>query len=212
MKVKTEILRDQYVDIEYRQFEKAPKLRLLMRVVGIVLLPFIYPFVLLAKLFPEAGFRTISQLISLIPFALGVIVRQEFYRRTLVEFGENVFIDFGTVLCFPEISIGSNVLIGMYNTIHHCDFGDNVMIAEGCRFLSGSKYHRYSRTDIPMTQQGGQLKRIHVGNDVWIGVNSVIMDDIGEGSVVAAGSVVNHKVKPYGIVAGVPAKLIGERK
>ena len=212
MKVRTEILYDQYVNIEYRQFDESPRLRLVMRIVGFLFLPLIYPFVILTKLFPEAGFRSISQLFSLIPFAIGVIVRQEFYRRALLGFGENVFIDFGTVFCFPEISIGKNVLIGMYNTIHHCDFGNNVMVAEGCCFLSGSKYHTFSRTDVPMSQQGGKLKRIRIGDDVWVGTNAVIMDDIGNGAIVGAGSVVTEKVEPFTIVAGNPAKVLKKRR
>lgn len=100
----------------------------------------------------------------------------------------------------------------MYNTVHHCDFGNDVMTAEGCRFLSGSKYHNFERRDIPMTQQGGELKRIRIGNDVWIGSNSVIIEDIGDGSVVGAGFVVNREVESYSIVAGNPAKLIKKRK
>ena len=51
---------------------------------------------------------------------------------------------------------------------------------------------------------------VKIGNDVWIGVNSVILSgvEIGNGSVIAAGSVVTRNVPPYAIVAGVPAKIL----
>lgn len=47
-----------------------------------------------------------------------------------------------------------------------------------------------------------------IGNDVWIGLNSIIMRGvvIGDGAVVAAGSIVTADVKPYSIVGGIPAK------
>ena len=54
---------------------------------------------------------------------------------------------------------------------------------------------------------------IHIGNDVWIGLNAIIKDgiNIGDGAIVAAGAVVTHDVPPYAIVGGVPAKIIRYR-
>jgi len=211
MKGKQEISSDRYVDIDYRQFDQSAFLKFMMKSIGFLSLPLIYPLVFLAKCSPESGFRTISEFLSVFPFALGIILRYEFYRRTFRSCGQNVFINFGTVFYYPEITVGSNVLIGMYNTIHHCDFGDDVMTAEGCRFLSGSKYHNFSRSDTPMTRQGGKMKRISIGNDVWIGSNAIVMNNVGEGAIVGAGSVLTRSVESNCIVAGNPAKVIRKR-
>lgn len=56
-------------------------------------------------------------------------------------------------------------------------------------------------------------KRVIVGNDVWIGTRSMIIDGviIGNGAIIAAGSVVTKDVKPYEVVGGVPAKNIKYR-
>lgn len=56
-------------------------------------------------------------------------------------------------------------------------------------------------------------KPITIGNDVWIGSRSIVMDGvtIGDGAIVAAGSVVTKDVPPYAIVGGVPAKIIKYR-
>ena len=54
---------------------------------------------------------------------------------------------------------------------------------------------------------------IEIGNDVWIGMNAVLLYGvkIGDGATIAAGSVVTKDVAPYTVVGGVPAKLINER-
>jgi acetyltransferase-like isoleucine patch superfamily enzyme len=211
VKGRIEIKHGQYSNIKYSMFERSHSLQITIRIVQLLVLPLVLPFIVLAKLSPKVCFRMISELFSLIPFSIGEIVRYDFYRYTLRHCGQNVFFSFGTVFYYPDITIGNNVLIGMYNTIHHCNFGNDVMTAEGCRFLSGSKYHSFERKDIPMAMQGGKLKRIAIGSDVWIGSNCVIMEDVCDGSIVGAGSVVTKTVEPYSIVAGNPAKLIRKR-
>ena len=54
---------------------------------------------------------------------------------------------------------------------------------------------------------------IHIGDRVWLGSNVTVLDkvNIGEGAVVCSGAVVTKDVGPYAIVAGIPAKKIGER-
>ena len=54
---------------------------------------------------------------------------------------------------------------------------------------------------------------IHVGNRAWLGSNVTVLDNvkIGEGAVVCSGAVVTKDVEPFTIVAGIPAKKIGER-
>ena len=58
-----------------------------------------------------------------------------------------------------------------------------------------------------------QPERIKIGNDVWIGCNSIIMGgiSIGNGAIIGAGAVVTRDVDDYAIVGGVPAKIIRYR-
>lgn len=204
------IHRGQYTDIEYRQFMPGKVVRMARSVLGLLTWPLVWPLALLSRS-SDAVFRTASELLSLLPYLFGVIVRGEFYRFALRQCGSNVVIEFGTIFLYRDVSVGNNVLIGRYNTIHHCDFGSYVLTAEGCSFLSGSKYHNYDRVDIPMALQGGRKKRIVVGDDCWIGAHAIVMDDIGRGAVVGAGSVVTKLVPDFTIVVGNPARPVRRR-
>jgi acetyltransferase-like isoleucine patch superfamily enzyme len=202
---------DQYVDVEYHQFSQTGLVRLTMTVAGALTWPLILPLALLSRT-SDFIFRTSSELLAIVPFLFGTIVRYEFYRFALARCGTNVSIGFGTVFLYRDIQIGDHVLIGMHNTVHYCDFGSYVLIADGCRFLSGSRYHEHSRLDIPMALQGGRLRRICLGDDCWIGANAAILDNVGDGAVVGAGAVVTGPVEPYAIVAGNPARVLRRRK
>ncbi|MBB6091658.1 acetyltransferase-like isoleucine patch superfamily enzyme [Povalibacter uvarum] len=202
---------ERYHDIDYHQFTQSRVLRIAMAVTGVLTWPIVLPLVLFSRL-SDFIFLTCSQILAFVPYLLGTIVRYEFYRFTLTRCGRNVMIGFGTVFLYRDVSIGDNVLIGMYNTIHYCDFGSYVLTAEGCRFLSGAKYHNYDRTDVPMALQGGKLRRISLADDCWIGTNAVVMAEVATGAIVGAGAVVNSPVESYQIVGGVPAKVIASRK
>lgn len=57
------------------------------------------------------------------------------------------------------------------------------------------------------------IKKVTIGNDVWIGIKATIMPDItiGDGAVIGANAVVTKDVPPYAVVAGVPAKILKYR-
>lgn len=58
-----------------------------------------------------------------------------------------------------------------------------------------------------------RLQRVTIGHDTWIGHRAIILPGVtvGNGAVVAAGAVVTRDVKPYSVVAGVPAKPLRSR-
>lgn len=205
------IERGQYTPIQYHQFTQSRLTRTVIAVFGFMTWPVVLPLALLSRM-SDFVFITVSQVFALVPYMFGTIVRYEFYRFTLRRCGKNVMVGFGTVFVYRDIEIGDNVLIGMYNTIHHCDFGSYVLTAEHCSFLSGARYHHFDETDKPMALQGGSLKRIVVEDDVWVGASAVVMADLGHGTVVGAGSVVTTDVEPMHIVGGVPAKVIRNRR
>ena len=75
--------------------------------------------------------------------------------------------------------------------------------------------HITKDTNKPMCFQGKtENKATQIGDDCWIGARVMIMPGrtIGDGTIVAAGSIVTKDVQPYSIVGGNPAKLIKKRK
>ncbi|WP_027450965.1 acyltransferase [Xylanibacter brevis] len=118
--------------------------------------------------------------------------------------------DFGTG---KGIKLGDNSGLGINCKVRGpLTIGSNVMMGPDVLILTHT--HKYDRTDIPMQLQGGEVKGVSIGNDVWIGTKSIIMGGcrIGNGVIIGAAAVVTKDVPDYAVVAGVPAKVIRYRK
>lgn len=179
---------------------------LLRQIKHVVVLLTTIPFLLLTRF---TKYVYVSQFISLIPLRFGEQVRYEFYRRTLASCGVNVTIGFGTIVSYPDITIGNNVWIDSFGNIGHADIGDYVIVARNCHFVSGD--HPFARTDIPIMLQNGPLGRVCVGPDVWLGSGVIVMADIAEGCVIGAGSVVTRPIPTLSVAVGVPARVLKHR-
>lgn len=99
---------------------------------------------------------------------------------------------------FCSIAPGVNILLDMD---HRIDWVS--------AYPFGEKIEGIDKTNEHPTSKGNVI----IGNDVWIGMNAMILSGvtIGNGAVIAAGSVVVDNVNDYGIVAGNPAKFIKHR-
>jgi acetyltransferase-like isoleucine patch superfamily enzyme len=113
-----------------------------------------------------------------------------------------------------DVSFGNRVQLGAHSLIH-CDieFGANVLVARNVAFV-GRDDHRFDVIGKTIWDSPrGDTFKTYVENDVWVGHGAIVVAGvrIGEGSVVAAGSVVVGDVPPYSIVAGNPAKILKAR-
>ncbi len=108
-----------------------------------------------------------------------------------------------------DVLIGDRTRIGLgCVVIGPVTVGNDVMFAQNI-VVSGLN-HGYQDLSLPPSLQPVDTKPIYIGDEVWIGANSVITAgvNIGKHSVVAAGSVVTKSVPPYSVVAGNPAKVL----
>ncbi len=113
------------------------------------------------------------------------------------------------------LKIGNNSSIGPFAYIGcsgFVDIGDNVIM--GPRVGIFAENHHFDKPGVPIREQGVIRSFVKINNDCWIASNVVILAGvtIGEGCVIASGSMVTKDVPPYSVVAGVPARVIRSRK
>ena len=110
-----------------------------------------------------------------------------------VELGENSNIGISSIVIGP-VKIGKN-----------CSISQNVFIAGENRIHSG--------TDAGLKNGVVDLRPVDIGDGVWVGSGVSILPGVrvGDGAIVGAGSVVTKDVPPGSVVAGIPAKVMGDK-
>ena len=119
------------------------------------------------------------------------------------------------------INTGRNLVLGddvdvakgvMISTVGGVEIGDRVLLGYYTKIFSSN--HEIPPIGEPYPVSGKIYKKVTIENDVWIGSSAIILPGatIGEGALIAAGSVVTKDVEANSIVAGNPARKIGERK
>lgn len=181
-----------------------------------IVLLFVYPIYLLLELLSIIGnkdrtFQGFAQALSLVPGILGIYVRAAFYHLACPSTSDEILVGFMTILSHRDTTIEKGVYIGPQCNIGKCHIKENTLLGSGVHILSGNKQHSFEDLDTPIQEQGGNYTKIIIGEDCWLGNLSIVMADIGEQSIIAAGSVVIRPIDKKTIVAGNPAKLIRNR-
>ena len=153
-----------------------------------------------------------SQRAACWPGVGGEYLRRALLRFILAKVGRGVVVSYGTVISKPTAELEDGVYIGSYCVLGDVRIGAETLIADHVCVPSGAGQHGITRLDISIRQQEGEFRTIRIGSDCWIGSGVVLLADVGDHCVVAAGSVVTQPVAPYMIVAGSPAKSIGNRR
>jgi len=160
---------------------------------------------------------------KLIKWVIQRIIRLYSVRKN-VTLGANVHVGPFSLISSPSsLVIGRNTYIGKFCTIQVGGrIGAGVLIANNVGIV-GRVDHEYRIAGVPVRDGvwiGSDAalsslpeNRIDIGDDVWIGYGAVVLSGIaiGNGAIIAAGSVVTKDVAAYDIVAGSPASVRGRR-
>jgi acetyltransferase-like isoleucine patch superfamily enzyme len=187
--------------------------KLILRLVALACAsPFIASYYLKALVIGfDRSLEGSTQMLSLVPGLPGRYLRVAFLRCALAHCDASAAVEFGTLFSQAMARIGPNVYIGPRCQIGWADIGADVLIASGVHIPSGADIHGTADLDVPIREQEGAPRVVRIGANSWIGSAAVVMADVGEQSVVGAGSVVTRPLPARVMAAGVPAKVIRER-
>ena len=123
------------------------------------------------------------------------------------------------LLVYKEATLHFKGKVGMSNTVivatKSIEIGDNVMIGGGVTIID-SDFHSLDYHDwfTERDEKNMQSHPVVIGNNVFLGMNSVILKGvhIGDGAVIAAGSIVSSNVPSNEIWGGNPSRFIKKRQ
>jgi len=93
-----------------------------------------------------------------------------------------------------------------YQAINGIEIGEGTIWSNNCSFISAN----HSFTDL---KKHNKVNKIKIGKNVWFGSNCIVLPEIniGDNSIIGAGSIVTKNIPEYSIIVGNPAKLIAKR-
>ena len=176
----------------------------------------VLPFGLLAKiqykLFgSQMFFAMFGEAFALLPSFFGYFSRACYYKITLKKSHLDLYVAFGSLITKIDTEIGKTVGIGGRTTVGLVSIGDYTILANYVSILSGSKQHNFDNPDENVVGKVNNFEKMMIGANVFIGDQSVIMANIGDKSIIGAGSIVVKDIPPYSIAVGNPAKVVKER-
>jgi virginiamycin A acetyltransferase len=160
----------------------------------------------------DRAFQASAEWLALVPGLTGQYVRRAFMAATTAGCGTDVVVGPGTLFSTADVRLDANAYVGPQCNIGWVHVERDVMIAAGVQIPSGPHTHGTDRIEVPMRDQPGRPICVHLREGAWIGNGAIVLADVGRHAIVAAGAVVTRPVPDYGVAAGVPARLLRDRR
>lgn len=160
---------------------------------------------------PDAALLGASQALARSAGLWGRYRRVAFLRLVIDDCDESASVEYGTLFSQCQARLGPNVYVGPYCQLGRVHVGADTLLASGVQVPSGPDTHGTARLDVPIRLQPGQLRTVRIGRDCWIGSGAVVLADVGDQTIVAAGAVVTRPLPTRVIAAGVPAAVVRGR-
>lgn len=148
---------------------------------------------------------------SVLPQTRAFGIRRIMYRAAGVQVGKRAKINGGVRIQFPNVDLGDDTWVGRRTEFapsasaqiaigSNCDVSQDVLFVTGSHLIGDSRKRAGDGTNLPIV----------VGAGTWIGARVTVLGgtSIGEGSVIAAGSLVRGEFPPNVMLAGTPAKVV----
>lgn len=153
-----------------------------------------------------------TQLLALVPGLIGEYLRRAFLAQTLAHCHHSSTVQFGTLFSQAGARLDENVYVGPRCHLGLVHLERDVLLAAGVHVPSGGATHGASDPGRPIREQPGSRRLIRIGEGTWIGSAAVIMADVGRHCIVGAGAVVTKPLPDYVVAAGVPARILKDRR
>ena len=161
----------------------------------------------LKQLISSARYYFYNHFISNTP---SYFLRHQYIQKVLkIKLENGCSVHMGCFITGNQISIGHHTVVN-----RHCYLDGRIGLEIGSNVSISPEVYILSLSHDPQSKNFDTVPgKVRIGNRSWIGVRAIIQPGLtlGEGCVVAAGSVVTRDVPPFTIVGGIPARVIGER-
>jgi virginiamycin A acetyltransferase len=156
----------------------------------------------------ESMFLFWAHVFSVLPGKTGMFLRRAYYRLTLDRCASNFYIGFGALFTHRHVIVEKNAYIGAYALVGSVHLGEGCLIGSRASLVSGTKLHVLDEQGRWGPCDKTRLRQIKVGDYAWIGEGAIVMANIGPGTMVAAGAVVEDDARGGILLAGNPSRFV----